>query len=244
MPAVLRGELRRRDVLALILVAYRVAAGPFGPVEGRVCGVGQFLVGGSVLGVAGDAYGDGRRGGDAVLLEGMCFDAAPYLLSYPQGLLFGEVGEDALVLVAPEAGGASPLFFVHGADDASDLTHDELAEQVSVGVVNLLEAVYVRHEHAQGSSLVGYRLEAVLELAVEASLGEEASEVVAVHEAVQLFVEGGFDLILMRELEYGVTHVYAASVGQEMTASRLLHDLAVERDGLLCLYAPAFSGSE
>ena len=30
--------------------------------EGCVGGVGQFLVGGSVLGVAGDAYGDGRRG--------------------------------------------------------------------------------------------------------------------------------------------------------------------------------------
>jgi hypothetical protein len=72
---------------------------------------------------------------------------------------------------------------------ASDLTDNELAEQVSVGVVYLLEAVYVSHKHAQGSSLVGHRLEAVLEFAVEASLGEEAREVVAVHELVQLFEE-------------------------------------------------------
>src|ERR671919_2269003 len=124
----------------------------------------------------------------------MCFDASTYLLRYPQGLLFGEVGQNALVLVAAEAGGATPLFFVHGADDVSDLTNDELAEQVSVGVVYLLEAVYVRHEHAQRSSLVGHRLKAVLELAVEAPFGEEAGEVVAVHEVVQLFVEGGFEL--------------------------------------------------
>src|SRR5919107_965213 len=117
----------------------------------------------------------------------MCFDASTYLLGYPQGLLFGEVGQNALVLVAAEA---------------SDLTNDELAEQVSVGVVYLLEAIYVRHEHAQGPSLVGHRLQEVLELAVEASLGEEAREVVAVHELVQLFEEGGFDLILVRELEY------------------------------------------
>ena len=39
-----------------------IAAGSFGPVEGGIGGVGQFLVGGSVLGVAGDAYGDGRPG--------------------------------------------------------------------------------------------------------------------------------------------------------------------------------------
>src|SRR5215213_11201728 len=104
---------------ALRLLADDVPAGSFGPVEGRVGGVGQFLVGGSVLGIAGDAYGDGRRGGYAVPLEGMCFDAAPHLLGHLQGFLFGELGEDALVLVAPEACGASPLFFVHGADDAS-----------------------------------------------------------------------------------------------------------------------------
>src|SRR5215213_1118930 len=121
-------------------IADRIAAGPFGPVEGRVGGVGQFLVGGSVLGVGGDAYGDGSRGGDVVPLEDLCFDAATYLLGYRHSLLLGEVGDDALVLVAAEAGGAAPLFFVHGADDASYLTHDELAEQVSVGVVNLLEA--------------------------------------------------------------------------------------------------------
>src|SRR5215212_2388985 len=168
----------------------------------------------------------------------MCFDASTYLLGHPQGLLFGEVGEDALVLVAAEAGGAAPLLFVRGADDASDLTYDELAEQVPVGIVYLLEAVYVRHEHAQGSSLVGHGLEAVLELAVEASLGEEVREVVAVHELVQLFVEGGFDLILVRELEYGIANVDAVPVGQELAAPWLLHDLTVERDGILCLYAP------
>src|SRR5215216_7806832 len=220
------------------LIADRVAAGPFGPVEGRVGGVGQFLVGGSVLGVACDAYGDGRRGGYAVPLEGMCFDAAPHLLGHLQGFLFGELGEDALVLVAPEACGASPLFFVHGADDASDLTNDELAEQVAFGVVYLLEAVYVRHQHAQGPSLVGHRLQAVLELAVEASLGEEAGEVVAVHELVQLFEEGGFDLILVRELEYGITHVYAVPVREELAAPWLLQYLTVERDGLPCFCAP------
>src|SRR5918995_2030347 len=168
----------------------------------------------------------------------MCFDASTYLLGYPQGLLFGEVGQNALVLVAAEAGGATPLFFVHGADDASDLTNDELAEQVSVGVVYLLEAIYVRHEHAQGPSLVGHRLQAVLELAVEASLGEEAREVVAVHELVQLFEEGGFDLILVRVLENGVAHVYAVPVGEELTVPRLSHYLAVERDGLPRFYAP------
>src|ERR671911_2072181 len=168
----------------------------------------------------------------------MCFDASTYLLGYPQGILFGEVRQNALVLVAAEAGGATPLFFVHGADDASDLTHDELAEQVSVGVVYLLEAVYVRHEHAQGPSLVGHRLQAVLELPVEASLGEEASEVVAVHELVQLFEEGGFDLILVRVLEYGVAHVYAVPVGEELAIPRLLHGLTVERDGLPCFHAP------
>src|ERR671919_303376 len=108
---------------------------------------------------------------------------------------------------------------------------------MSFGVVYLLEAVYVGHEHAQRPSLVGHRLQAVLELAVEASLGEEAREVVAVHELVQLFEEGGFDLILVRELEYGVTHVYSVPVGEELTVPRLIHYLAVERDGLPCLYA-------
>src|SRR5918993_477985 len=168
----------------------------------------------------------------------MCFDAASYFLCYPQGLLFGEVRQNALVLVATEAGGASPLLFVHGADDASDLTNDELAEQVSFGIVYLLEAIYVRHEHAQGPSLVGHRLQAVLELAVEASLGEEAREVVAVHELVQLFEEGGFDLILVRELEYGVTHVYAVPIREELAAPWLLHYFTVERDRLPCFYAP------
>ena len=38
---------------------------------------------------------------------------------------------------------------------------------------------------------VGHRLQAVLELAVEASLGVEAREVVAVHELVQLFEAWG-----------------------------------------------------
>ena len=52
--------------------------------------------------------GDGRPGRDVVPFEGMCFDAATYLLGHPQGLLFGEVRENALVLVAAEAGGASP----------------------------------------------------------------------------------------------------------------------------------------
>src|SRR5919107_1536056 len=168
----------------------------------------------------------------------MCFDASTYLLRYPQGLLFGEVGQNALVLVAAEAGGATPLFFVQGADDASDLTNDVLAEQVSFGIVYLLEAVYVSHEHAQGPSLVGHSLQAVLEFAVEASLGEEAREVVAVHEVVQLFEEGGFDLILVRELEYGVTHVYAVPVREELAAPWLRHYLTVERDSLPFLYAP------
>jgi hypothetical protein len=140
------------------------------------------------------------------------------------------------VLIAPKAGGAAPFFFVHGADDASDLTHHELAEQVSFGVVYLLEAVYVGHEHAQRPSLIGHRLQAVFELAVEAPLGEEAREVVAVHELVQLFEEGGFDLILVRVLDYGVAHVYAVSVGEELAVPRLLHYLAVERDGLPCFY--------
>jgi hypothetical protein len=62
--------------------------------------------------------------------------------------------------------------------------------------------------------------------------------VVAVHELVQLFEEGGFDLILVRELEYGVTYVYAVSVREELAASWLLHYLTVERDGLPCFYAP------
>src|SRR5829696_5599064 len=227
-----------RTALADSPIADGVSASPFGPVEGRVCGVGQFLVGGAVLGVAGDSYGDSRRGGYVVSFEDLCFDAAAYLLCYIHGLLFGEVGEDGLVLVAPETCGAAPLHFVHGADDVPDLTDDELAEQVPVGVVNLLEAVDVGHEHTQGSSLVGHRLEAVLELAVETPLGEEAREMVAVHEAVQLLVEGGFDLILVRELEHGVAHVYTVPIGQEMAAPRLLHDLTVERDGLLRLYAP------
>src|SRR5919112_1589322 len=215
-----------------------VSAGPFCPVEGRVCGVGQFLVGGAVLGVTGDSNGYGRRGGYVVPFEDLRFDAAAYLLGYLDGLLFGEVGQDGLVLVAPESCGAAPLLFVHGADDVPDLPDDELAEQVPVGVVYLLEAVDVGHEHTQGSSLVGHRLEAVLELAVETSLGEEAREMVAVHEAVQLLVEGGFDLILMRELENGVAHVYTVPIGQEMATPRLLHDLTVERDGLLRLYSP------
>src|SRR5215217_3967211 len=168
----------------------------------------------------------------------MCFDASTYLLGYPQALLSGEVRQNALVLVAAEAGGATPLFFVHGADDASDLTNDELAEQVSVGVVYLLEAVYVRHEHAQGPSLIGHRLEAVLELAVEASLGEEARQGGAVHELVQPFEEGGCDLILVRVLEYGVTHVHAVPVREELSAPSLLHYPTVKRDGLPCFYAP------
>jgi hypothetical protein len=55
---------------------------------------------------------------------------------------------------------------------------------------------------------------------------------------VQLFEEGGFDLILVRELEYGVTHVYAVSVREELAAHWFLHYLTVERDGLPCFYAP------
>ena len=55
---------------------------------------------------------------------------------------------------------------------------------------------------------------------------------------MQLFEEGGFDLILVRVLEYGVAHVYAVPVGEELAVPRLLHYLAVERDGLPCFYAP------
>ena len=103
---------------------------------------------------------------------------------------------------------------MQGADDAPDLTNHELAEQMSVGVVYLLEAVYVGHEHAKGPPLVGRHLEAVLELAVEAVFGEQAGEVVAVYEVVQLLVEGGFDLILVRELEHRVAQVDAVPVGE------------------------------
>src|SRR5918993_5363646 len=53
---------------------------------------------------------------------------------------------------------------------------------------------------------------------------------------MQLFEEGGFDLILVRVLENGVAHVYAVPVGEELAVPRLLHYLAVERDGLPCFY--------
>src|SRR5215213_9336070 len=94
------------------LQADRVAAFPFGPVECRVGGVGQFLAGGSVLGVACDAYRDGSPGGGAVPLERVRLDAATDLLGQLHGRLLGAVGEDGLVLVAAEAGGVSAFSLV------------------------------------------------------------------------------------------------------------------------------------
>jgi hypothetical protein len=110
----------------------------------------------------------------AALLEGVRPDAAPDLLGHLQGLALGEAGQDGLVLVAAEAGGAAPVFLVQLADDAPDLADDELAEQMPVGVVYFFQAVYVGHEDAQRSIRVGGRLQAVLELVVEASLGEQS----------------------------------------------------------------------
>ena len=56
-------------------------------------------------------------------------------------------------------------------------------------VVDLLEVVYVRHEHAQGPGRRYRRIQAVLELLVEALLGQETGQVVPVDQAIQRCVK-------------------------------------------------------
>src|SRR3712207_392144 len=131
-----------------LLLANGVSARSFGAVEGLVGGVGEGVAGLAVFGVGRDTQREGHAGEGALALEGVFLDAAPDLLGDLHGLLFGESGKNGLVLVAAEAGGLTPLFFVQLTDDAADLTDDVLAEEVTVGVVYLLEVVYVGHKDA------------------------------------------------------------------------------------------------
>src|SRR3712207_7347477 len=57
-------------------------------------------------------------------------------LGHLVGLLFGEAGQDGLVLVAAEACRLSAAPLVQLPDDAPDLADYELAEKVAVGVVD------------------------------------------------------------------------------------------------------------
>jgi hypothetical protein len=154
-------------------------------------------VGLAVFGEGRDTQGEGRARGDAVTLEGVFLDAAPYLLGDLESLLFGEPGQDGLELVPAEAGCLAAAFFVPLADDAA-----YLAEQVAVGIVHLLEVFDVGHEDAQRPPLGGFQV--VLELLVEPVLDEEICQVVAADQKVQGAVEVGPHGIPVRELEHPV----------------------------------------
>ena len=116
-------------------------------------------------------------------------------------------GRIALVLVAAEAGRLAASPGVQLPDDAADLSDDELAQEVAVLVVDLLEVVYVGHEDAQGLAYRRHHFQAVLELLVEALLGKQAGEVVAVDQVIQSAVELGLHGIVLRELQHGIADV-------------------------------------
>src|SRR5215210_2346759 len=198
--------------LLLRLLAHRVAAGALGPVKSLVGGVSELVACRAVLGVGGDADGEGRVGEGALVLEGVLLDAASDLLGYGQRLLPVEFGQDGLVLVAAEAGRPAASLLVQFPDNAADRADDELAQEVAVAVVDLLEIVYVRHEDAQGFAQCYRRLQVVLELLVKALLGQETGQVVAVDQVVQGRVELRLYGIPLRELQHRVAHYDAISV--------------------------------
>ena len=140
-------------------------------------------------------------------------------------------GRIALVLVAAEAGRLAASPGVQLPDDAADLSDDELAQEVAVLVVDLLEVVYVSHEDAQGFAHRRRRLQAVLELLVEALLGEQAGEVVAVDQVVQGAMELRLHRIVLRKLQHGVANKDAVAITQ-LAASRTKEGFAVHHDPL------------
>jgi hypothetical protein len=186
-------------------------------------------VGLAVFGEGRDTQGEGRARGDAVTLEGVFLDAAPYLLGDLERLLFGESGQEGLVLVSAEAGSLAAAFFVQLADDATDLADDVLAEQVAVGVVYLLEFIDVGHEDAQGTPLGGFQV--VLELLVEPVLDEEICQVVAADQTVQGAVEVGPHGIPVRELEHPVAQGGPVPVRERPLALQIL---TVDGDAFAC----------
>ncbi len=114
-------------------------------------------------------------------------------------------------------------------DDAPDLADYELAEKVAVGVVYLLEVVYVGHEDAHGTPFGGRRLQPVLELLVEAALDEEICQVVAVDQTVQSAVEVGPHRVPTRVLEHRVAYNDPVPVRERPLAAQ---DLLVDSSAL------------
>jgi hypothetical protein len=131
------------------------------------------------------------------VLEGVLLDAVPDLLGHDPGLPLGESRKDGLVLVAAEAGGPAASFSVQLPDNASDRADDELAQEVTVFVVDLFEVVYIRHKDAQGFARSGCSLQLVFELLVEAFLGKQPREVVAVDQVVQGLVKPSLYRIIL-----------------------------------------------
>ncbi len=134
----------------------------------------------------------------------MILDATPYLVGDLAAASFGHPGKKGLVLVAAESGGLAALLIVQVADDSAYLPDDVLAEQVTVGVVDLLEVVYVGHEHAKGLSRGGGRFERMLELRVEAVLDQQARQVILAYQPVQRAVEVRPHGVPVRILEHRV----------------------------------------
>src|SRR5215216_769375 len=221
----IKGALKKKRVLAPLpslactpgepnwrLQTDGVPARTLGPIQGLVGGVGEIVSRRAILGVGSDAYRKGRVGEGTIVLKGVLFDPAPDLLGYRERLLFGEMREDGLVLVAPEAGRLAASSGVQLPDDAADRADDKLTQEVAVLVVDLLEVIYVGHEDAQGLAHRRHHFQAVLELLVEALLGEQAGEVVAVDQVIQSIMELGLHGVALRKLQYGIADEDAVSV--------------------------------
>src|SRR5215217_2643348 len=221
----------------LRLLGDGVAAGALGAVEGLVGGAGEGGAGLAVFGVGRDAQRERWVDRHILLLKVVVFDAAPYLLGDLKGFVFREAWKDGLVLVTAEAGGLASFLLVQPADDAPDLPDDVLAEEVAVGVVDLLQVVYVGHEHAQGLPRGRCRFEGVLELCVEAVLDEEAGQIVAADQAMQGAVEVRPHGVSVRVLEHRVADEDPVPVRERSLA---LENLAVDGDVLAGAEAPQY----
>src|SRR5215204_6940037 len=108
---------------------------------------------------------------------------------------------------------------------------------MAVLVVDLFEVVYIRHEDTQWFPRDDRTLQAVLELLVEAFLGEQPREVVAVYQVVQGLMKLGLHGIVLRELQRGVADRDPVSVAQ-LASFRVAEGFAVQRSLLTAAQIP------
>jgi len=120
-----------------------------------------------------------------------------------------------------------------------ELRKDEVACEVSVGVVHFLEVVDVEHEERQGRAMTAAERDLLLEAIEEVLLVERLREVVAergvVHRALEVF----FELVVIRELEDGRrAELDLVAVFQRARLDeRAIHERSVRAAQILYFYA-------